>query len=251
MPNWRQSTKKYKGRVVLRGDIVKDDSGSDAVFTEQGSSASQMTAVKVMDVISRLPGCSGQAADAVSAYTQLKMEDAPKWLKIPKSVNRTPSHVTFSLQCRTWHWLKVSFARHPCVIRMLLSWYSSTLYSALFTVSLIFFFHSPDLHLHLPCGSVRREVPCTLQVVSPTSSTITTSQRPLKSSSRSLPATPGPRSCMTRRSVTTPSAERCLHHCSLRSEKIQRAVDKLITLLKKVCCQVSRCLSVMWERWDL
>ena len=32
---------KYKGRVVLRGDIVKDDSGSHAVFTEQGSSASQ------------------------------------------------------------------------------------------------------------------------------------------------------------------------------------------------------------------
>ena len=29
---------KYKGRVVLRGDIVKDDSGSYAVFTEQGSS---------------------------------------------------------------------------------------------------------------------------------------------------------------------------------------------------------------------
>ena len=35
---------KYKGRVVLRGDIVKDDSGS--------------------------------YADAVSAYTQVKMEDA-------------------------------------------------------------------------------------------------------------------------------------------------------------------------------
>ena len=27
---------KYKGRVVLRGDIVKEDSGSYAVFTEQG-----------------------------------------------------------------------------------------------------------------------------------------------------------------------------------------------------------------------
>ena len=37
---------KYKGRVVLRGDIVKDDSGSYAVFTERGSSASQMTAAK-------------------------------------------------------------------------------------------------------------------------------------------------------------------------------------------------------------
>ena len=48
---------KYKGRVVLRGDMVKDDLGSCAVFTEQGSSASQMTSV------------------AVSAYTQVKMED--------------------------------------------------------------------------------------------------------------------------------------------------------------------------------
>ena len=37
---------KYKSRVVLRGDIVKDDTGSFAVFTEQGSSASQMTAAK-------------------------------------------------------------------------------------------------------------------------------------------------------------------------------------------------------------
>ena len=30
---------KYKGRVVFRGDIVNDDSGSLAVFTEQGPSA--------------------------------------------------------------------------------------------------------------------------------------------------------------------------------------------------------------------
>ena len=44
-----------------------------------------MTAAKIMDIISRLPGCDGQAADAVSAYTQVKMENAPKLLKIPKS----------------------------------------------------------------------------------------------------------------------------------------------------------------------
>ena len=56
-----------KGRVVLRGDVVNDDSGSCAVFTEPGSSASQMTAAKVMDVIARLPDCGGQAADAISA----------------------------------------------------------------------------------------------------------------------------------------------------------------------------------------
>ena len=76
---------KYRHRVVLRGDIVKDDLGSYAVCTEQGSSASQMTAAKIMDIISRLPGCARQAADAVSASTQVKMEDAPKLLKIPKS----------------------------------------------------------------------------------------------------------------------------------------------------------------------
>ena len=69
---------KYKGRVVLRGDIVKNDSGSYAVFTEQGSSASQMTAAKVMDIISGLPGC---AQHALSAYTQVKMEDSPSLFK--------------------------------------------------------------------------------------------------------------------------------------------------------------------------
>ena len=72
---------KYKGQVVLSGDTVKDDSGSYAVFTEQGSSASQMTAAKIMDIISRLPGCDEQAVDAVSAQTQVKMEDAHKLFK--------------------------------------------------------------------------------------------------------------------------------------------------------------------------
>ena len=46
--------KKYKGRVVLRGDSVeKNDSGSYAVFTEQGSSASQMELLKIIFGMSR------------------------------------------------------------------------------------------------------------------------------------------------------------------------------------------------------
>ena len=76
--------RKCKGRVVLRGDIVTDDSGSYAVFTEQGSSASQMTVAKVMDIISRLPGCTGQAADAVSANTQVKNERCSKSIENSK-----------------------------------------------------------------------------------------------------------------------------------------------------------------------
>ena len=63
---------KYKGRVVLRGDVVKDNLARMPYSPEQGSSASQMTAVKVLDVTARLFGCAGQASDVASAYTQVK-----------------------------------------------------------------------------------------------------------------------------------------------------------------------------------
>ena len=78
-------SKIFKGRVVLRNDIVIDDSGASAVFTEHRWSAVQMAAAKVMDVIARLPDCDGQTADAASAYTQVKSEDASRLLTIPKS----------------------------------------------------------------------------------------------------------------------------------------------------------------------
>ena len=84
--SWSLNIKSTKAESCSVVTIVKNDSGSYAVFTEQGSSASQMTAAKIMDIISRLPGgWAGQAADAVSACTQVKMQDAPKLLKIPKS----------------------------------------------------------------------------------------------------------------------------------------------------------------------
>ena len=72
----------YKGRLVLRGEIVRNDSGSYAVFTEQGSSASQITAAKAIEASARLPGCTGQAADAASAKTKVQMEDASSLLKL-------------------------------------------------------------------------------------------------------------------------------------------------------------------------
>ena len=77
LKNLELEFQKYKGRVVLRGDMVKDDSGSYAVFTEQGSSAPQMKAAKVMAA----KECARQAADAISAYIQVKMEDAPSLFK--------------------------------------------------------------------------------------------------------------------------------------------------------------------------
>ena len=105
---------KYKGWVVLRGDIVKDDSGAYAVFTEQGSSASQMIAEKVMDIISRLPGCSGQAADAVSAYSQVKMEDASTLMSRYLDTSTEAQMAKIMVQCgRSSRSSRKEFVRSP------------------------------------------------------------------------------------------------------------------------------------------
>ena len=88
---------KYKGRVVLRGDIVKDDSGAYAMFTEQGSSASQMTASKVMDVIPKITSfCNKKKPNATSTYTHIKKtlqgcEKIPRF-KYPNMYIRFPRH---------------------------------------------------------------------------------------------------------------------------------------------------------------
>ena len=149
---------------------------------------------------------------------------------------------------------------HPCHAPECLFVLSLFLHLFLFRVFLLSLLLLPEpglLPLPLPCGLHRCNIPLALhqmrslalwaitllsQVMSPTSSKISTTQRLLKSSSRSNPATPGLRTCMTRRSMTTPSIFTTIHSGARRN---QRAVDKLITLLKKVCCQVSRCLSVM------
>ena len=293
---------KYKGRVVLRGDIVKDDSGSYAVFTEQGSSASQMTAAKVMDMISRQPGCSGQAADAVSACTQVKMKDAPKLLKIfksecpdmwirlqwhkwPKSWSNMEDPVVLLERLMMYNhtsWLKTSHVSsvfmsascHPHTIhgeRLIVCCFSVPRF-VLFLVSLLHLaFLFPLLPVFcpeplLPCEQRRGKHTLRLrqtrslalwqnslfpQVISPSSMTISTTRRLLKWSSRRNPATKirSPRTCVMRNSTMRPSAERSLHHCSFKREENQRTEDKLITLLKKVCCQLNHC-SPTQERRD-
>ena len=79
----QKALQEFKGRVVFRGDQVKDKSGFYAVFTEQGASASQMAAAKFLDAIARMPGMGGQAADAVKAYTQVSLKKAPELLGLP------------------------------------------------------------------------------------------------------------------------------------------------------------------------
>ena len=70
----------YQGRVVFRGDIVRDKDGYYAVFPEQGTSSSNMAATKFLDAIARMPGCDGEDSDAMSAYTQVKLDEIESFL---------------------------------------------------------------------------------------------------------------------------------------------------------------------------
>ena len=73
---------KYKGRVVLRGDTVKDDSGSYAVFTEQRSSASQMTAAKSHGYHFQTAGLRRTSP----GYKQYLLIPRSKWKMLPNYV---------------------------------------------------------------------------------------------------------------------------------------------------------------------
>ena len=83
------------------------------------------------------------------------------------------------------------------------------------------------------------------QVMSPTSSTTSsttsTTQRFLQQSSRMNPSTWTliRRTRAMRNSTMSLLEKRCLHHCSFRREKNQRTWDRLITLIRKICCQLS------------
>ena len=63
------ANRKYKGRVVFRGDQVKDQENTHAVFPEQGSSSSHMASAKILDAMARMLG-----EDATSAQKTQKLE---------------------------------------------------------------------------------------------------------------------------------------------------------------------------------
>ena len=80
--------KEYKGRIVFRGDNIRDESGYLAVFSEQGTSASHLEAAKFMDAISRsycdAGEMDGEESDALGAYTQCRLGGEETWTTIPK-----------------------------------------------------------------------------------------------------------------------------------------------------------------------
>ena len=59
-----ESLRVCKGRVVFRGDQVRDESGFFAVFSEQGTSASHLAAADFLDGVARITGNDSEDSDA-------------------------------------------------------------------------------------------------------------------------------------------------------------------------------------------
>ena len=77
------SKRKYKARVVFRGDQVKNEEGLQAVFQEQSSSACLISGIKTLDIVARLPGNDGQERDGQQAYIQAQLGGAPTYVHLP------------------------------------------------------------------------------------------------------------------------------------------------------------------------
>ena len=78
------SLRSYKGRVVFRGDNVRDEPSFLAVFSEQETSASRLAAAKFLDALARMPGNDGIDDGATGAYTEAEHAGEGTYVFIPR-----------------------------------------------------------------------------------------------------------------------------------------------------------------------
>ena len=76
---------KYKLRVVYRGDCVKDEWGGNAIFKDITQCPAILESAKIADMVSCLPGCTGQQGDANQAFPQALFKGTETWIEIPRS----------------------------------------------------------------------------------------------------------------------------------------------------------------------
>ena len=73
--------------MVFGGNNIRDENGLQAVFAEQGTSASHMICAKFLDAVARIEGYDGRDSDAQKAYTQAKMAsfegNTETWIDLP------------------------------------------------------------------------------------------------------------------------------------------------------------------------
>ena len=74
----------YKGRVVFGGQEIRQAEGLQVLFNDGGSGAPFISSSKVVDGVLLMPGCDGEQADALMAYTQAPIEGTSAWVSLPK-----------------------------------------------------------------------------------------------------------------------------------------------------------------------
>ena len=77
MRSWNRSIRSTKARSCSEVTFWKTTQAHTRYSQSKARLSHEWRPPKVMDVIARPPGCAGQAADAISAYTQVEKEDAP------------------------------------------------------------------------------------------------------------------------------------------------------------------------------
>ena len=77
--------RKFKGRAVLQGNLVKDQNWEQALFQDLGSSPAAIEASRAADCYGMLKGHNIECADADQAYTQSYLDSPNKtWVSIPR-----------------------------------------------------------------------------------------------------------------------------------------------------------------------
>lgn len=76
--------RKFKGRVVFQGNLVKDEAWQTALFQDLSSSPATMCAAKGADAYGLLEGHTIQQADAEQAYIQSKLGGEQTWVRLPR-----------------------------------------------------------------------------------------------------------------------------------------------------------------------
>ena len=76
--------RKYKFRVVFRGNMVKDQNWEAAVLQELGSSPATMEGGKAIDCCGCFPGHEAEQADAENAYNQAELRGTETWITLPE-----------------------------------------------------------------------------------------------------------------------------------------------------------------------
>ena len=75
--------RKYKGRGVVLGNQIKNQTSDAALFQDLGNSPATFEASRWADFLGCLDGLDVQMADAVQAYIQATLRGTPCWIELP------------------------------------------------------------------------------------------------------------------------------------------------------------------------